>query len=92
MQLRHFFVSSSLQLPKYMWVDNSRTSANQLYDALPSLMKILEDATHVMRRVFDVILDGHSLKGENASVVELFWCEHCKSDFKLRMQLSFLSI
>lgn len=60
--------SSCLQLPKYMWVDNFRTSANQLYSALPSLMKILEDATHVMRRIFDVIPDGHSLKGENASV------------------------
>jgi hypothetical protein len=72
-----YFASSCLQLPKYMWVDNSRTSANQLYDALPSLVKILEDATHVMHRIFDVIPDGHSLKGENASVDVLVCCRQC---------------
>jgi hypothetical protein len=64
-KLVHNVLSLYLQLSKYMWVDNSRTSARQLYDALPSLLKILEDATHVMRRIFDVIPDGHSAKGEH---------------------------
>ncbi|GAQ87318.1 acetamidase/formamidase [Klebsormidium nitens] len=50
------------QLPKFMWVDNSRTVAAQLYNAIPSLSRVLEDATHVMRRVFEAIPDAHSLK------------------------------
>ncbi|GAQ92967.1 hypothetical protein KFL_012280010 [Klebsormidium nitens] len=52
------------QLPKFMWVDNSRTVAAQLYGAIPSLSWVLEDATHVMRRVFETIPDAHSLKAD----------------------------
>ncbi|GAQ84142.1 hypothetical protein KFL_001770280 [Klebsormidium nitens] len=52
------------QLPKFMWVDNSRTVAAQLYGAIPSLSRVLEDATHVLRRVFETIPDAHSLKAD----------------------------
>lgn len=64
-----------LQLPKFMWVDNSRTVAAQLYDVIPSLSKVLEDATHDMRRVFEIIPDAHSLKGGDlfSAFYVMFW-------------------
>lgn len=47
-----------------MWVDNSRTIAAQLFDAIPSLSKVLEDATHVLGRIFELIPDAHLCKGK----------------------------
>jgi hypothetical protein len=85
-----------LQLPKYMWVDNSRTVAAQLYDTIPSLSRVLEDATHVMRRVFETIPDAHSLKGEKSVTAFAVLCYKClgRSSFKsswLKIQMCFLS-
>jgi hypothetical protein len=34
-----------MQNPKLMWVDNTKTCAAQLYNAFPSLLKVLEDPT-----------------------------------------------
>eukprot|EP00243_Klebsormidium_subtile_P008236 TRINITY_DN3852_c0_g3_i2.p1 TRINITY_DN3852_c0_g3~~TRINITY_DN3852_c0_g3_i2.p1 ORF type:complete len:563 (+),score=97.89 TRINITY_DN3852_c0_g3_i2:62-1750(+) len=67
------------QLPKYMWVDNSRTVAAQLYDTIPSLSRVLEDATHVMRRIFEVIPDAHSLKAD-------FCRDYSRAIFKIHQQ------
>ncbi|GAQ93224.1 hypothetical protein KFL_013720010, partial [Klebsormidium nitens] len=58
------YADLGFQLPKYMWVDNSRTVAAQLYETIPSLSRVLEDATHVMRRIFETIPDAHSLKAD----------------------------
>ncbi|GAQ90322.1 hypothetical protein KFL_006270040 [Klebsormidium nitens] len=52
------------QLPTFMWVDNSRTVGAQLSNAIPSLSRVLEDATHVLRRIFELIPDAHSCKAD----------------------------
>lgn len=63
-----------VQLPRFMWVDNSRTVGAQLCGAIPSLSKVLEDGTHVLRRIFELIPDAHSCKGRWTLVASALWC------------------
>lgn len=48
-----------MQLPEYMWVDDTNQMEGAMKKAFPSLQNVLEDATHGMRRYARSLPDGH---------------------------------
>ena len=54
----------TLQGPEYIWVDNSDQSGQILQSIFPSVKRVLEDSTHLMRRYMRTLTPGHPLNRE----------------------------
>ena len=52
-------LSLIVQLPEFMWVDDTAHMESAMKKAFPSVQKVLEDATHGMRRYARTFPDGH---------------------------------
>ena len=57
-----------LQGPEYIWVDNSDQSGQILQGIFPTVKRVLEDSTHLMRRYMRTLTPGHPLNRESSSV------------------------
>jgi hypothetical protein len=56
--------NSLLQLPEWMWMDDTTHGGESIREVLTSLKGILEDGLHVLLRVSRTIPDSHCLKCE----------------------------
>jgi hypothetical protein len=55
--------ANKLPLPEYVWVDDSRAMEPVIRKMLPGIKKVLEDSTHVLRRIARSLPEAHSLQG-----------------------------
>lgn len=70
-----------LQRLRFVYVDSTPTMAAIIYTALLATERVLEDGTHVMRRIMRVIQPGHPCNRETLTAV-------CVSTLCVRLQLS----
>jgi len=77
-----------MQLPEYMWVDDTSQMENSMKKAFPSLQKVLEDATHGMRRYARTFPDGHvGIKGFMANLSKAFFKVEPSDEKQLKAEL-----
>ena len=48
-----------MQGPEYIWVDNSGQCRHLLQELFPTVKRVLEDSTHLMRRYLRTLTPNH---------------------------------
>lgn len=61
-------IDMPLQGPEFIWVDNSDQSGQILQGIFPTVKRVLEDSTHLMRRYMRTLTPGHPLNRESSFI------------------------
>lgn len=67
-------LTCSVQHPQHWYVDTTRAMASFIYIALPSMQRVCEDGTHVMRRIMRGIQPGHPSNRETFNKFRVNLC------------------